>query len=231
MGNYRGVTDMDNLLADLRRAARVLGASPGLVLVSVLSLGLGLGANLTLFSFLRAAFFYQPEVAAPERVVGVQPGNSNQYSYLNFRDLQESGVFESVAGFRRVQLNLRAGGELERVPGLAVTADFFAALGIPAAIGRTFDAAEAAPERQPRVAVLSHAFWQQRFGGSAATIRQSVTMNGEAFDIIGVLHEGHRAITPRADPSIYVPISALVLPTIDDRSNGNALDVLGRLRP
>ena len=53
---------MDNPLGDLRRAARVLGASPGLVLVSVLSLGLGLGANLTLFSFLRAAFFYQPEV-------------------------------------------------------------------------------------------------------------------------------------------------------------------------
>ena len=209
----------------------MLSASPGLVLVSVLSLGLGLGANLTLFSFLRAAFFYQPEVAEPERVVGVEPGNSNQYSYLNFRDLQESGIFESVAGFRRVQLNLRVGGEPERVPGLAVTAGFFTALGIPAGIGRTFDAAQAAPERQPRIAVLSHAFWQQRFSGSAATIGQSVTINGEPFDIIGVLPEGHRAITPRADPDVYVPISALVLPTIDDRSNGNALDVLGRLRP
>ncbi|MGH9221410.1 MAG: ABC transporter permease, partial [Vicinamibacterales bacterium] len=154
---------MDNLLADLRRATRVLSVSPGLVLVSVLSLGLGLGANLTLFSFLRAAFFYQPEVSEPDRVVGVRPGNSNQYSYLNFRDLQDSGIFESVAGFRRVQLNLRADGEPERVPGVAVTPDFFGALGIPAAIGRTFDAAQAAPERQPRIAVLSHAFWQQRF--------------------------------------------------------------------
>ena len=222
---------MDNLLADLRRAARVLGASPGLVLVSVLSLGLGLGANLTIFSFLRAAFFYQPEVTEPEQVVGIEPGNSNQYSYLNFRELQESGIFESVAGFRRVQLNLRVGEDPERVPGLSVTSDFFAALGIPAVIGRTFDGAEAAPERQPRIAVISHSFWRQRFGGSAATIGQSVTINGEPFDIIGVLPEGHRAITPRADPAIYVPISALVVPTIDDRSNGNALDVLGRLRP
>jgi hypothetical protein len=123
---------MDNLLADIRRAARVLGASPGLVLVSVVSLGLGLGANLTLFSFLRATFFYPPEVAEPVRV-----------------------------------------------PGMAVTVDFFTALGIPAGIGRTFNAAEAAPERQPRIAVLSHAFWQQRFSGSAATIGQSVTINGE----------------------------------------------------
>ena len=69
------------------------------MLVSVLSLGFGLGANLALFSFLRAAFFYQPEVAERERVVGVQPGNSNQYCYLNFRDLQKSGIFESVAVF------------------------------------------------------------------------------------------------------------------------------------
>ena len=222
---------MDHLLADLRHATRVLSASPGLVLVSVLSLGLGLGANLTIFSFLRAALFYQPDVAEPSRVVGVQPGNSNQYSYLNFRDLQESGIFESVAGFRRVLLNLRVEGEPERVPGLAVTADFFTALGIPAGIGRRFDGAEAAPDRHPRVAVLSHAFWQQRFGGSEATIGQAVMLNGERFDIIGVLPEGHRAITPRADPGIYVPISGLVLPTIDDRSNGNALDVLGRLRP
>ena len=219
------------MLADIRRAARVLSASPGLVLVSVLSLGLGLGANLTIFSFLRAAFFYQPEVTEPQRVVGVEPGNSNQYSYLNFRELQESDIFESVAGFRRVQLNLRVGEEPERVPGLSVTADFFSALGIQAAIGRRFGGAEAAPERQPRIAVLSHAFWQQRFGGSTATIGQSVTINGEPFDIIGVLPEGYRAITPRADPAIYLPISALVVPTIDDRSNGNALDVLGRLRP
>ena len=145
----------DNLSQDLRRAARA-PSEPGTGVGQCALAGPWPRRQPTLFSCPAAAFFYQPEVADAGAGGGRQPGNSNQYSYLNFRDLQESGIFESVAGFRRVQLNLRVGGEPERVPGLAVTADFFTALGIPAGIGRTFDAAEAAPERQPRIAVLSH---------------------------------------------------------------------------
>jgi hypothetical protein len=132
-----------------------------------------------------------------------------------------------VAGFRHVQLNLRVGGEPERVPGLAVTADFFTALGIPAGIGRTFDAAEAAPERQPRIAVLSHAVWQQRFGGSAATIGQSVTINGEPLTSSACCP---KAIAPirRADPRIHADQRWFCRPSTTQ--HGNALDVLGRLR-
>ena len=98
---------IESMLQDARHAARVLLGSPGLLVVSVLSLGLGLGVNLTFFTAVRAIFFHTPSIADPNRVVGVEPGNSNQFSYLNFRDLQESGIFESVAGFRRVTLNLR----------------------------------------------------------------------------------------------------------------------------
>ena len=86
----------DSFAQDVRRAARVLWASPGLLVVSVLSLGLGLGVNLTLFSAIRAVFFYTPSIAAAERVVGVEPGNSNQFSYLNYGDLLRSNIFESV---------------------------------------------------------------------------------------------------------------------------------------
>ena len=222
---------MNNFVSDLRRAFRVLRASPGLVLISVLSLGLGVGVNLTLFSVIQAALFYQPDVADPDRVVGVEPGNGNQFSYLNYRNLQESGIFESVFGFRPVQLNLRAGETVERVPSVAVTANFFEAVGVSVTTGRTFRADEAAAERQPRLAVLAHSFWRQRFGGGEDVIGRSVTINGEPFAIIGVLPEGYRPIVPLAEPAIYVPLSALVLPTIDDRRNGNALNVLGRLHP
>jgi macrolide transport system ATP-binding/permease protein len=221
----------DNLVQDLRRAARVLRASPGLLIVSVLSLGLGLGVNLLLFTMIRAVFFYTPTVAAADRVVGVEPGNSNQFSYLNFRDLQESGIFESVTGFRRVELNLRGADAVERVQGLAVTANFFEMLGVSTVIGRPFAAAEAAAERQPRVAVLSYRFWQRHFDGNTAIVGQRLTLNNEPFDVLGVLPESYRPVSPAAVPDIYVPISALVLPTVDDRSNGNALGVLGRLRP
>ncbi len=222
---------IESLLQDVRRAARVLLGSPGLLAVSVLSLGLGLGVNLTLFTAVRAIFFHTPSIAAPNRVVGVEPGNSNQFSYLNFRDLQQSGIFESVAGFRRVTLNLRGRDRVERVNGFAVTANFFEMLGVGTVIGRPFTAAEAAAEAHPRLAVLSFRFWQSRFNEDPAVIGQRLTLNNASFDVIGVLPESYKAVGPTDAPDLYVPLSALVLPTIDNRSNGNALGVLGRLPP
>ena len=221
----------DLLLQDVKRAARVLRASPGLLVVSVLSLGLGLGVNLTLFSALRAVFFYTPSILSPDRVVGVEPGNSNQFSYLNYRDLRQSGIFETAAGFRRLSLNLRGRDQVERVNGLAVTANFFDMIGVRTAIGRPFTEAEAAAERQPRMVVLSHGFWQRRFNGDAGIVGGQLTLNNVPFDIVGVLPASYRAVTPVEDPDLYVPLSALVLPTIDSRSNGNALGVLARLEP
>jgi predicted permease len=222
---------MDNVLSDLRRALRLLRTSPGLVLVSVLSLGLGLGVNLTLFTAIRAVFFREPTIADRERVVGVQPGNSNQFSYLNYRDLRDSGIFETVAGYRQVRLNLRTGDEAERVDGLAVTPNFFEAVRIPLALGRGFGAAEAAPEREPRLAVISNAFWRRRFNASPAIVGREMTLNGESFTVIGVLPERYHPVTLLSDPAVYVPVTRLVLPTIGDRNNGNALGVLGWLRP
>src|SRR5262245_25559051 len=197
---------LDTLVQDVRRAARVLRASPGLVVVSVLSLGLGLGVNLTLFTAIRAVFFYTPSIAAPERVVGVEPGNSNQYSYLNYRDLQQANIFESVAGFRRVTLNLRGREQVERVQGLAVTANFFEMLGVAAAVGRTFSAMEAAADRQPRVALLSHWFWQRRFSEDPSVVGQRLTLNNVPFDVIGVLPESYRPISPLESFDVYVPL-------------------------
>jgi predicted permease len=222
---------IDSLLQDARRAARVLLGSPGLLAVAVLSIGLELGVNLTLFTAVRAVFFHTPSLADPHRVVGVEPGNSNQFSYLNFRDLQESGIFESVAGFRRVTLNLRGRDQVERVNGFAVTANFFEMLGVSAAIGRPFTAAEAAAEKQPRLAVLSFRFWQLHFNEDPGVIGQRLTLNNASFDVIGVLPESYRAVGPTDAPDLYVPLSALVLPTMVNRNNGNALGVLGRLRP
>ena len=98
----------------MRHAIRSLGRSPGLVVVCVLSLALGLGVNLTMFSAIEAIFFYEPTLADPSRVYAVQPGNSNQFSYLNYRDLRDSGVVETAAGSRGVTLNLRSGTETER---------------------------------------------------------------------------------------------------------------------
>jgi predicted permease len=124
---------------------------------------------------------------------------------------------------------MRAGAAPERIDGLAVTPNFFEFIGVPMAIGRQFSEAEAAPERQPRVAVLSYPFWQRRFGGDTGIVGREITVNGESFAIVGVLPQ-IRPVTMFQDPDVYVPISRLVLPTVDDRLNGNALAVLARLR-
>ena len=89
---------MNSLFWDLREAVRGLRKSPGVVFVCVLSLGLGIGVNLTLFSGLSAMFFDVPTMARPHEVIGIEPGNSNQLSYLNYRDLKDSGIFASVFG-------------------------------------------------------------------------------------------------------------------------------------
>ncbi len=97
------------------------------------------------------------------------------------------------------------------------------------ALGRTFTEAEAAPERQPRVAVLSDSFWRRQFIADANVIGRELTINGEPFAVIGVLPASYRSVKMVEDPDLYVPISALVLPTVNDRNNGNALNVLARL--
>ena len=213
----------------MRHAIRSLSRSPGLVVVSVLSLGLGLGVNLAVFTAIQAVFFYEPTLADPSRVYAVQPGNSNQFSYLNYRDLLDSGIVETAAGSRGVTLNLRTGTETERVDALAVTANFFEFVGIPVALGRTFTEAEATPERHPRVAVLSDPFWRRRFNADPAVIGRELTINGESFAVIGVLPDRYRSVRMFDNAGLYVPISALVLPTVNDRNNGNALNVLARL--
>ena len=77
----------------MRYAIRALRRNPGLVIISTLSLGLGLGVNLTLFTAIGAVFFFEPTVAERDRVVAIQPGNSNQFSYLNYADLLASNAF------------------------------------------------------------------------------------------------------------------------------------------
>src|SRR5881296_1490505 len=163
---------MTNLAWDFRHASRTLAKCPGLVLVSAVSLGLGAGVNLVLFMVLSSILLFKPTLTDLDRFVGVEPGNSNQLSYLNYRDLRDSGIFEEVIGFRHAQLNLRTNDNFERTNGLAVTANFFQVAGVNPRLGRVFTAEEAATEREPRVAVLSHGYWERRFHGDPNLIGQ-----------------------------------------------------------
>jgi putative ABC transport system permease protein len=220
----------DGVVQDLRYGARYLRRAPGLVAVSVVSLGLGFGLNLTLYAGLITIFRHEPTMTDPARIVGVEPGNGRQFSYPNYRDLRDSGTFTAVVGFRTATMTRQDGDRLERVSVLVVTDNFFQGLGIPLQLGRGFAAGADASERAPRTAVLDHPYWRARFGASPDVIDRTLTLDGEVFTIIGVLPEGHRSVTGFMAPGVLVPASALTLPTLDDRGSP-VLSVLARLRP
>jgi putative ABC transport system permease protein len=219
---------LDTLTQDLRYGARNLFRVPGLVAISVLSLGLGIGLNLTLYAGVMTIFRHQPTMTDPASVVGIEPGNGRQFSYPNYRDLRDSGTFSDVVGFRISAMNRRVGDRLERLSVLVVTDNFFQSLGIQTRLGRPFGSGEAAPERAPRTIVLGYSYWRARFNADPGAIGQTMTLDGEAFTVVGVLPEGYRSVTGFMAPGAYVPVSALTLPTLTDRGSPT-LSVLARL--
>ena len=221
---------IEALAQDLRYGARHLRRAPGLVAVSVLSLGLGIGLNLTLYAGVTTIFRQQPTMTDTPSMVGIEPGNGRQFSYQNYRDLRDSGSFSDVVGFRMSAMNRRIGDQHERLSVLVVTDNFFDGLGIRTRLGRTFAAGEAGPERSPRVIVLDHPYWNARFGADPNAIGQTMILDGELFTVIGVLPEDYRSVTGFMAPSAYVPVSALTLPTLNDRGSPT-LSILARLPP
>ena len=222
---------MQSLLWDVREAYRGLRKAPGLVAICVLSLGLGIGVNLTLFSWLSAIFFDQPTIARPHEVVGLEPGNSNQLSYLNYRDLKDSGIFQAVFGYRHTELSFRTGELTRPVSGVAVSGNFFEGLGVRAQFGRVFTETEATPERDARVAVASHGFWQRTLDADPAAVGRVLNLNGQQYTLLGVLAPDYRAVTPIEAPDLYVPLDVLGPTNLSQRPNHNALLVVARLRP
>ena len=221
---------LENLFRDVGYACRSLQRSPALVLTCVLSLGLGIGVNTTIFTALRSVLRHQPTIANPDRVFGMEPGNSNQFSYPNYRDLRDSGIFADTFGYRIIRVNLRLDNRAERLLAVATTGNFFRATGVLPRLGRAFVIDEDAPERQPRVAVLTDACWRRLFDGDPGVIGRTVRLNGEPFDIVGVLPADYRGVMPLGEPDLYLPVSEIVFPGMNRRENANGLTVLGRLR-
>jgi putative ABC transport system permease protein len=220
---------LDGLWQDVRHGVRSLRRSPGLVAVSALSLGLGIGVNAILYMSVSRVYRHQPTMADPDRMVGVEPGNANQFSFPDYRDLLRSGIFVDALGFRIAGVNLGSPDDVRSVGVLAVTANFFDVLGVDAQIGRTFSVTEA-PEREPRVVVVTHEFWRNQLGGNPGVIAESLILNGQSFAVVGVLPEGYRAVTGWMGPPLYVPLSRVILPTIDERGSPS-LSVMARLAP
>src|SRR5512141_1633516 len=169
---------MSTLLRDLRHAVRVLAQSPGTTAVIVISIALGVAANVTVFSVANGLLWGLLPVKDPGRMVMFSEGKSFSYpDYVDYRE-QATEVFDGsvTAHFPLIPASLGGTGEPERVWGQAVSGNYFPVLGLEMALGRPILPEEDRVVGRDRVAVLSHSLWQRRFGSDTSVLDQGVVL-------------------------------------------------------
>lgn len=182
---------VDMLRHDLGAAVRSLRCSPGFVFATVLTLGLGIAANLTLFALADATIFKPYPFVDQDRLVIAGEAATDtraEVSYLNFRDWQtRSRSFDGLAamGQSNWTMTLRE-DEPETVLFRAVSGNWFEVLGAASLLGRVITGADDV-QGAPRVVVLSHAFWRRHFGGRADIVAKTVRLDDALFTVIGVM--------------------------------------------
>ena len=190
----------DALRQDVRYAARALRRSPGFTLVAVLTLALGIGANTAIMSVVNGVLLRPLPYPSPDRIVRVYTAfrgsgtprySMSQPEFMDYKSLTH--VFENAAAYTGATLTLTGGCastngacEPERVRGIAATRDLFPALGVSPLRGRNFEGDEGRTGREP-VVIVSHAFWQNHFGGSPDLLGKVLTLNGVSRRVIGIL--------------------------------------------
>jgi putative ABC transport system permease protein len=226
---------MEHLWQDLRYGFRVLRASPGFTAVAVLSLALGIGANTSIFSVVNAALLRPLPVTEPDRLMFVYNGSrASPYStssypdYIDYRDKNE--VFSNLLTYSSIVMSARADDQTDLLSGSIVSGNFFDALGVRAALGRTFLPEEDQTPNTHPVAVISYGLWERRFGSDPRIIGQQLALNGHAFTIVGVAPSGFNGAETLETNDIYVPMmmQALVRPPRGGYSGDMNPDLLGR---
>ena len=226
------------MLSDLRFSLRSLLKTPGFTAVAVLTLAVGIGANTALFSAFNTLVRRPLPFSEPDRLVRIwanKPAGNFYFPALSWprfeflRDHQHSftGMSASaIAGFAFT----RPGSDPEQVNALQITASFFPTLSISPERGRNFT-----PEEDvtggPKVAMISHEFWQTRFGGRDSIVGETIMLDGGSYQIVGVLppEPGH----PYSKVLVFLPrVFETPGPTLQQVMNGAGfLEVTARLKP
>jgi len=229
---------MQTLIQDLRYGARMLLKRPGLSLIAIITLALGIGANLTIFSFVDAMFLRPLPVPSPYQLVSVAAGRDGGMAYPayeHFRDHNKSFV-ALAAHYSTAPLDLALpGGESETLNGAVVSANYFSTLAISPSLGRFFSADEDKVPDRDRVAVISHGMWQSRFGADLSVIGKEIVLNGSPFTIIGVAPQDFQGVSPGYPNDVWIPTMMLRLgyrwcDALKDLRCG-PLESIGRLAP
>ena len=220
---------------DTRFALRILRREPTFSAVAILTLALGIGANTAIFSVVNAVLLEPLPYAHPERLVRLWERNTaigkdrDPVAPLNFQDWRRGNtVFDELGAYRFREFALTHVEQPEQLQALSTTASLFRVLGVAPALGRAFTDDE--EQRREPVAVLSHAFWQRRFGGDPSVVGRSVALDGAAFTIVGVMPAAFHFPDDTPVPvDLYTPIA---FAPIELNGRGRStLTVIARLKP
>jgi putative ABC transport system permease protein len=222
---------LEDLWQDLRYGARMLLKNPGFTLVAVVALALGIGANTAIFSVVNTVLIKPLPYYDPQRLVWVSEvmrhGDEiyGAADYLHWRE--QSKTFDHLVAFAPGSIYLTGRGDPEQLDSVRATANLFPALGVSPQLGRAFTPEEDRPGVAP-VVILSHAFWQRRFGGDPAIIGQSLTLDGISRQVIGVMPSSFKFIR-KAD--VLAPRALNVQQELTREGMSFLGNIIGRLKP
>jgi putative ABC transport system permease protein len=226
---------MDRLRQDLRFAIRQLSRNPGFALLAVLTLALGIGANTAIFSVVQGVVLRPLPFAEAERMVMLYtgyPDDETRYplsppDFMSYHD--DARSFSGVAAVSPTQQTLTGIDEPTWVRVGRVSADLFEVMGVAPVVGRGFRAEENVPG-QDRVAILTHAYWQTRFGGDPSVLGHTLSLDGISREVVGVLPPEFDFPGER---DLYHPLAygETFNSTTAQGRRGEYLTVVARLRP
>jgi len=217
-----------SFFTQVRLAARSLGRQPGFVAVAILTLALGIGSVSAIFSVVNGVLLKPLPYPDAERIVRInkdQPPFTGPVAKPVLGEWREAtrGVFSAVGAFTSATPSLSGNGDPERLQAYRVTPEFWDVMALAPLHGRYFTQAEEGSGE--RVVVLSHAFWQRRFGADPALVGQDIVLDGAAHRVVGITHDVFRY---PATTDVYLPT---FLPAAPDGRGRSYLSVLARLAP
>ena len=204
---------LDTFVQDVRFGARALRRNPGFAGIAVITLALGIGATAAVFSVVNAVLFRPLPWAEPDRAVMIwSKWTSFDKTWVAAGEVvdyrRRAKSLDQVAAWSEGQVNLVGDGEPERVAAASVSANTFSTLGVSPFAGRTFTAAEDAPNG-PRVVVLGHALWTRRYAADPGIVGRSIQINGQGHEVLGVMPAGFVLPTDYQNPQpsqLWVPL-------------------------
>jgi predicted permease len=231
----RAIALVETVARDVRFALRTLRKNPGFTSTSVVVLALAIGVNTAMFSVLNAVLLRPLPYQSPEQLAMLWseiPSQNLREGRSSYRDVEEwrrqSKSFAGIAVFDPASVTLTSGVEAEQISVARISPNFFPLLGVQPVLGRSFTDGEA--QQRQRLALISHRFWQMRFGGTPEAIGATIQLDGRSSQVIGVIPEGFQFL--QESTQVWEPHS--VIPDWEAQRAGRAGRtwlVLGRLRP